>query len=170
MIKKLLGISIGAMLLLAVPIFAQAPESKAANTEREQTADVARIAEAKPGPAPVNVMRDYRGVRLGMTQEKVHAVMGNPSRKDQTWDEFKLDKDDLMTVHYDTGVVKEIQLYFADADRAPEFSQTVGDIEPTAKENGARFARHDIEGEHFWISMYESADNKITTVSFGRLP
>jgi hypothetical protein len=166
-----MGILFGAVLLLVAPVFAQAPESNVAQAQAKQTTDVARTTEEMPAtPEPITVMRDYRGVRLGMTTEEVRAVMGDPARKDQTWDEFKLSKGDLMTVHYDNGMVKAVQLYFTDADRAPEFVEVVGDIELTMKDNGARFARRVVQGEKFWVSMYQSGDKEITTVSFGQTP
>lgn len=167
MMIKSIGRLLGAILLLTVPVFAQEPESKAPS---EKAANVDTNVQETPVAEHINVMRDYHGVRLGMTSEEVRAVMGEPARKSQTWDEFKLDKNDLMTVHYDNDGAKAIQLYFTDSDRAPEFVEVVGDTELTQKENGAKFARRVVDAERFWVSMYQSADKKMTTVSFGRMP
>ena len=168
---RLMQIILGATLVVGVPVFEQEPVREVgpiATQSRVETSAIER--EKKEIAEATNVMRDYGGVRLGMPVEAVRTLMGDQTRRGENWDEFKLEKSDLMTVHYDNGVVKAIQLYFTDPDRAPEFAEVVGDIELTVKENGAKFARRDVEDEGFWVSMYQSADRTVTTISLGRVP
>lgn len=171
MTNKLMG-TIFMALLLAAPVFTQEPAPQVAQTPVAQAdAEMNAAPEETPAaPEPLKVLRDYRGIRLDMPMAEVRATLGEPARSDQGWDEFKLGKSDLMTVRYDNGVVKVIQLYFTDADRAPEFVEVVGDVELMPKDNGAQFARRVIADEHFWVSMYQSGDKKITSVSLGRQP
>lgn len=168
--NNLVGALFGAALFFSAQAFAQTSGTERTQKQTEQNGNnVATVTESAPKPAePVNVMRTYHGIQLGMSQDEVRKAAGKPDRQDKTWDEFKLEKDDLMTVRYDNGVVNVIQLYFTDADRAPEFVEVVGDAELTEKPNGAKFARRAIAAENFWVSMYQSADKKVTTVTIGR--
>jgi len=168
--SKLIGLAFGALLLLSAQGFAQTAGTEATQKQSEKNgSDVAVAAEGKPKVSETaNVMHGYRGIQLGMSQEDVHKAMGKPDRLDKTWDEFKLEKDDLMTVRYENGVVNVIQLYFTDAGRAPEFTEVVGDVELNQKANGAKFARRVISDEKFWVSMYQAGDKKTTTVTISR--
>jgi hypothetical protein len=85
------------------------------------------------------VLREYRGIKLGMNREQVKDAMDKPSQTSKDWDEFKLKDNDLMTVRYDEqGAVKTIQLYFTDAARAPEWEKTIGSAEIQQKPNGSK--------------------------------
>ncbi|MBS1786265.1 MAG: hypothetical protein JST85_01005 [Acidobacteria bacterium] len=160
----------GASLFFSAQVFAQTSGTEHTQKQSEQNGNnVVTVTDATPKSAePVNVMRSYHGIQLGMSQDEVHKAAGKPDRQEKTWDEFKLEKEDLMTVRYDNGKVNVIQLYFTDAERAPEFAEVVGDAELNEKPNGAKFARRAIAAENFWVSMYQSADKKVTTVTIGR--
>jgi hypothetical protein len=56
------------------------------------------------------VMSEYKGVKLGMNRDAVKTAVGNPASSSDTSDEFNLTGDDKMTVHYDNGEVRAIQL------------------------------------------------------------
>lgn len=115
------------------------------------------------------VLREYRGVKLGMNREQVKDAMDKPSQTSKDWDEFKLKDNDLMTVRYDDqGAVKTIQLYFTDAARAPEWEKTVGSAEIQQKPNGSKFARAVIKEENFWITMYQNSSGEVTTITISR--
>jgi len=171
LMSKLAGALLVATLFFSAQAFAQSAGAEGPQKQTGQNgSDVAAVAEGTPkATEPITVMRDYRGIHLGMSQDEVQKALGKPDRHDKTWDEFKLEKDDLMTVRYQDGVVNVIQLYFTDAERAPEFAEVVGgDMELTQKDNGARFARRVIPEEKFWVSMYQSGDKKVTTVTIGQ--
>jgi hypothetical protein len=113
-------------------------------------------------------MREYKGVKLGMKTDDVHAALGKPETTGENQEEYKIGADDLMTVHYDSGVVKSIQLYFADKTHAPAFKDVVGDVEITQTDTGARRARRDMTSEKFWVSMFQNKDASVTTVTISR--
>jgi len=113
-------------------------------------------------------MREYHGVKLGMKTDDVHTAAGKPETTGENQEEYKIGGDDLMTVHYDSGVVKSIQLYFADAKHAPAFKDVVGDVEITQTDTGARRARRDMTSEKFWVSMFQNKDASVTTVTISR--
>jgi len=134
--------------------------------------------EPKPessAPAPVaqltasaNVMRDYKGVKLGMKRDEVRAMMGKTELKEKDKDRFIINGDDRLTVYYDNDQAKAIQLYIVDAKNAPAWTKVVGDAEIVPMANGARHARREVREEQFWVSMYQSKDGSLTTITISR--
>lgn len=114
------------------------------------------------------VLREYHGVKLNMKRDDVLTVMGKPENSSDSSDEFKLTGDDTMTIHYDNGEVKAIQLAFLDAKNAPEWKDVVGNAEVNEMANGAKTARKTMEEEKFWVSIYKSADGSITRITISR--
>ncbi len=114
------------------------------------------------------VMSEYRGVKLGMKREAVKAALGNPENSSETSDDFNLPGDDKMTVHYDNGEVKAIQVAFSDPKHAPPWKDVVGDAELTEMANGAKAARKIMEAEKFWVSFYQTKDGTITRITISR--
>jgi hypothetical protein len=115
------------------------------------------------------ILREYRGVHLDMKQAEVHAKLGSPANGSESVDEFKLTGDDLMTVRYENGVVNAIQLMFLDAKNAPPFSEVIGDAKIEESESGRKTARKVMEAEKFWVSMSQSKDASMTTVTIKRM-
>lgn len=113
-------------------------------------------------------MSEYKGVKLGMKRDAVKTSLGNPASSSDTSDDFKLVGDDTMTVHYDNGEVKAIQLAFLDPKHAPAWKDVVGDAEVNEASNGAKIARKIIETEKFWVSIYQTKDAAITRITISR--
>jgi hypothetical protein len=114
------------------------------------------------------VMSEYRGVRLGLAKDAVRAAMGEPQNVTDTSEDFKLTGDDTMTVHYDNGQVKAIQLAFLDAKNAPAWKDVVGDAEINEMANGAKSARKMMDAEKFWVTMYQNKEATVTRVTISR--
>ena len=113
-------------------------------------------------------LHEFRGVKLGMKRDDVRKAMGNPENPGDDSDEFKLTGDDTMTVRYDNGEVKAIQLAFLDAKNAPAWKDVVGDAEINEMANGAKTARKVMEAERYWVSIYQSKDGAITRITISR--
>jgi len=109
------------------------------------------------------VMREFRGIKLGMKPDEVHTAMGKPGKTDENIEEFSLGGDDLLTINYDNGTVKAIRLYFTDAKKVPAWTEVVGDTEIKQNDSGAKFARR-VE-ENFWVSMFQNKDGTVTTIT-----
>ena len=118
--------------------------------------------------AQAKVMSEYKGVKLGMKRDAVKAAMGNPATSSDTSDEFNLPGDDTMTVHYDNGEVRAIQIAFLDSKNAPQWKDVVGDAEVSELANGAKTARKTMETEKFWVSIYQTKDKTITRITISR--
>jgi len=114
------------------------------------------------------VMREYKGVKLGMKRDEVKAALGAPENSSDTSDDFKLTGDDTMIVHYDNGEVRAIQLAFLDPKHAPAWKDVVGDAEVSEAPNGGKTARKVMEDEKFWVSIYQTKDASITRITISR--
>src|SRR5690242_17882173 len=68
-------------------------------------------------------MREFKGVKPGMKRDDARAAAGKPETSGDDMDEFKLNGDDTMTVRYDNGEVKAIQLAFLDPKNAPAWKE-----------------------------------------------
>jgi hypothetical protein len=126
-------------------------------------------ATQNPPPVPVKVMREYKGVKLGMTREQVHTALGKPATTSENMEDYKLTGDDTMTVHYEKSEVKAIQLSFLDPKNAPAWKDVVGETaEVTQLDNGAKHARTMVPEEKFWVSIYQSKDGSTTQITISR--
>ena len=126
-----------------------------------QDVDASHTAQAK-------AMSEYKGVKLGMKRDAVKAAMGNPATSNDTSDDFKLTGDDTMTVHYENGEVRAIQLQFLDAKNAPTWKDVVGDAEVNELANGNKAARKTVEAEKYWVSIYQTKDGSTTRITISR--
>jgi hypothetical protein len=114
------------------------------------------------------VMREFRGVKLGLKAEEVHAALGKPESPNENREDYKIGGDDMLTVHYDAGLVKAIQLYFTSPKNVPAWTEVVGDAEIQQNENGSKQARVVITAEKFWVAMYQNKDATVTTITISR--
>lgn len=113
-------------------------------------------------------MREFKGVKLGMKREEARAAAGKPESSSDDSDDFKLTGEDTMTIRYDNGEVKAIQLAFLDAKNAPAWKDVVGDAEVREMANGAKTARKVMESEKYWVSIYQSQDGSTTRITISR--
>jgi hypothetical protein len=120
------------------------------------------------GAAQAKVMHEFRGIKLGLKQAQVQAALGKPESASAEREEYKLGDEDLLTVHYDNGAVRAIQLYFTNPKNAPAWADVVGDAEVVENANGAKHARVVVRAENFWVSMYQSKDRSVTTITISR--
>ena len=126
-----------------------------------------RPAGASPS-AQAKVMSEFKGVKLGMKRDAVKAALGNPASSTDTSDDFNLTGNDTLTVHYDNGEVKAIQIAFLDSKNVPSWKDVIGDAQVNELEGGAKTARKTLEAEKFWVSMYQSKDGTTTRITISR--
>ena len=128
-------------------------------------------------PHPINsgqgsnqkVLREYHGVKLGMKREAVQTAMGaKPENPTDDSEDYKLTGEDTMTVRYENGEVKAIQLAFLDPKNAPAWKDVVGDAEVNELANGAKTARKTVEQDKFWVSIYKNQDGYIVRITISR--
>jgi hypothetical protein len=155
-----------------MPSLAQeATQQKEARTsEGTLTQPVGHEAVNSSSPKEIKVMREYRGIKLGMQRAGVRDALGKPELSETGKDRFKIGGEDRLTVHYDNDNVKLIQLYFFKSDRTPKWADVVGNTEIEQRPDGSKLARVDIPDEKFWVSMYVSQSGDLTTVNISRSP
>jgi hypothetical protein len=114
-------------------------------------------------------LREFHGVKLGMKREAVQTAMATkPEASSEDNEDYKLTGDDTMTVHYENGEVKAIQLAFQDAKNAPAWNDVVGDAEVNELPNGAKTARKTMDQEKFWVSIYKNQDGTTVRITISR--
>jgi hypothetical protein len=113
-------------------------------------------------------MREFRSVKLGLKAGEVRALMGQPELAEKDKERYKLGGDDRLTVYYDQGTVRAIQLYFTNPAQAPAWAEVVGDAEVQQHENGSRRARRAVSEENFWVAMYQNKSGTMTTITISR--
>jgi len=119
-------------------------------------------------PQDKKVLTEFRGVRLGMKADQVHTALGKPASVVETREEFNFEGDNQLTIHYENGEVRAIQIAFMESGKAPNWTEVVGDAEVNQMESGAKFARKVVNAEHFWVSMYRSKDGTMTRITISR--
>ena len=114
------------------------------------------------------VMSEFRGVRLGFTAEQVKGALGAPATKSDNREDFTFDGDNQLSLHYENGAVKAMQISFIDATKAPDWAQVVGDAQIEEMANGAKSARKVVKTENYWVTMYRSKDGTIVRITISR--
>jgi hypothetical protein len=118
--------------------------------------------------APVKAMREYKGVKLGLKRDQVHTALGKPTNSSDNSEDYNLTGEDQMTVHYDNGEVKAIQLVFLEPKNAPAWNDVVGDAEVNQTDTGAKHARRVVAKDNFWVSIWQSKDSSITRITISK--
>lgn len=126
------------------------------------------VKSAAPSTLQTKVMNQFRGVKLGMKTAEVRAALGAPENSSDASDDFKLTGEDTMTVRYDNGEVKAIQIAFLDPKNAPAWKEVVGDAEVNTMESGAKNARKVMDAEKFWVTMYQNKEGTITRITISK--
>lgn len=116
------------------------------------------------------VLREFHGVKLGMKRDAVQSAMNaKPENSSDDSEDYKLTGDDTMTVRYENGEVKAIQLAFLEPKNAPAWKDVVGDAEVNELANGAKTARQTIEKEKFWVSIYQNKEATLVRITISRI-
>lgn len=116
------------------------------------------------------VLREFHGVKLGMKRDAVQAAMkSKPENPSDDSEDYKLTGDDTMTIRYENGEVKAIQLAFLEPKNAPAWKDVVGDAEVNELANGAKTARQTIEKEKFWVSIYQNKEGTMVRITISRI-
>jgi hypothetical protein len=148
------------------PLAAQQKEAQpsgSAVTQQEGQVDA-----LSPVPKAINVMREYRGIKLGMKRDEVRDAIGKPELSDKGQDTFKIGDDDRLTTYYDDDSVKAIQLYFFESKKVPNWVDVIGDTKIEERPDGAKVTRVEVPEENFWVSMYQSKSGALTTITISR--
>jgi hypothetical protein len=148
------------------PLTAQQKEPQASGSATTQQEGQTAVISA--APKEIKVMREFRGIKLGMKRDEVRDALGKPELSDKSQDNFKIGGDDRLTAHYDKDSVKAIQLYFLESKKAPNWVDVVGDTEIEQRPDGSKVTRAEVSEEDFWVSMYQNKSGDVTIITISR--
>ncbi len=104
---------------------------------------------------------DFRGAKLGMTQEEVREKLGTPVLKDAELDYFVISDTVTAQVVYDaTHKVRMISVDYANGAGAPDYRTVVGQ-ELASRPDGSAYAMVRYESRGFWVSYSRTAGTVI---------
>ncbi|MCI0660000.1 MAG: hypothetical protein L0220_02895 [Acidobacteria bacterium] len=98
--KLLLPIFITLVVKVA-PLLAQQKAARSSESVGQETIAAASLKNIK-------VMREFRGIRLGMKRDDVRDALGKPEISESGKDRFKLGGDDRLTAHYDNDSISRL--------------------------------------------------------------
>ncbi len=156
------------LILLALVVFALGSLLTNARQKRSAPKPVpaaARPAEAAPAEAAEPLMREYKGVRLGMTAGEARQKLGEPADKGDQQDFYLFSESESAQIFYDAShQVKAISVQYAGAS-APTPKNVLGaDIEPSP--DGSVHRRVNYRRAGCWVSYSRTAgEQPLVTVS-----
>ena len=100
---------------------------------------------------------EYKGVRLGMTADEVHAKLGNPMLKDAELDYYVFSDSETAQIAYDPNhKAKAISVDYSGGAGAPDFKNVVGTALDT-RADGSQYKVVRYESLGFWVSYNRTA-------------
>jgi len=148
------------MLALAVLVF-MAVAARGQDISPETATGISNSTADQP------LMRDYRGVQIGMPAEEVRKKLGAPADKGDTQDFFLLSDRESAQVFYDKSqkVLAISVQYTGDLSAAPTPKALLGaDVPPRADGSVYRLVKYQRAG--YWVSYSRTAgDAPVVTVS-----
>lgn len=114
---------------------------------------------------------DYKGVKIGMTADEVHKLLGNPTQSVDEQDFYIVSPTETVQVCYDKSqTVHAISTdYFGAGNGAPDHREVVGG-EVTTRDDGSTWKLVRYEKSGFWVSYNRTAGTPATvTVTIQRI-
>ncbi|HYH87557.1 MAG TPA: hypothetical protein VEX60_19030 [Pyrinomonadaceae bacterium] len=159
------------LVLLALAIFALGSllvraQKNAAKTGPDATPNVGISAPVTDEP----LLREYRGVRLGMTIEEARIKLGVPADKSDQQDFYIFSETESAQIFYDASrkVLAVSAQYAGDGAGTPNAKSILG-TDVQAREDGSVYKIVKYERAGYWVSYSRTAgDIPIVTVSMKR--
>lgn len=117
------------------------------------------------------VMKEFKGVKLGDTQDAVHKLLGSPTHTSEASEDFTLGGEDSMSVVYDDQKkVRSIVIYvYGKSDKIPGHEDITGDAKLQTNPDGSSLCKLTLDKEEIFISFFQSAgESPMTVVTISR--
>ena len=117
------------------------------------------------------VMKEFRGVSIGMTADDVRKKLGNPTDKGDEQDFFVLSEHETVQVVYDkTHKVSALSFDFSSGARDVPDPKTVFGSDVEAKADGSIYKMVRYTKAGYWLSYNRTAGNQaLTSLTFQRI-
>lgn len=153
------------LVLLALVVFALGSLLVRAQKNTPKTAPAAQTT-ANSADADTPLLREYRGVTLGMTAEDARKKLGEPVDKSDTQDFYTFSETESAQIFYDAArKVLAISAHYTVGGAAPDAKTVLGSDVPT-KEDGSAYKLVEYKRAGCWVSYSRTAgDAPVVTVS-----
>ena len=153
------------LVLLALVVFALGSLIVHARKNTPKTAPAAQTT-ANSADADGPLLRDYRGVTLGMTAEEARRKLGEPADKSDAQDFYVFSETESAQIFYDAArQVLAISAQYAGGGAAPDAKTVLGSDVP-AQEDGSAYKMVEYKRAGCWVSYSRtSGDAPVVTVS-----
>ena len=150
--------------LLALAVFALGTLLVHAQKNTPKTAQTQTA--AAPADADAPLLREYRGVTLGMTAEEARKKLGEPMDKSDAQDFYTFSETESAQIFYDaTRKVLAISAHYTGGGAAPDAKTVLGsDVPPQA--DGSAYKMVEYKRAGCWVAYSRTAgDAPMVTVS-----
>ncbi|HEX8290241.1 MAG TPA: hypothetical protein VF570_00720 [Pyrinomonadaceae bacterium] len=154
------------LVLLALAVFALGSLLAHAQKNTPKTTAPTQTA-AGSADADTPLLREYRGVTLGMTAEEARKKLGEPADKSDAQDFYTFSETESAQIFYDASrKVMAISAHYAGGAAGTPDAKTVLGTDVPAKEDGSAYKMVEYKRAGCWVSYSRTAgDAPIVTVS-----
>ncbi len=154
------------LVLLALVIFALGSLCVRAQKNTSKTAPAAQT-NANSADADGPLLREYRGVTLGMTAEGARRKLGEPADKSDTQDFYTFSETESAQIFYDgSRKVMAISAHYTGVGAGTPDAKTVLGSDVPTNEDGSAYKMVEYKRAGCWVSYSRTAgDAPIVTVS-----
>ncbi len=144
-------------------------------TVSAQTATIGTKAAGEQAAAkPLPLMKEIRGVKLGMTKDEVTDQLGGSEQSDKRGMFYEFSGDQSMQISLTPeGTVSQIAIFYNGKDaKAPSVSDVFGpDVAVEPAENGSVYKMMRYKDANLWIafSLTNPADRPMTVITMKRI-
>jgi hypothetical protein len=153
------------LVLLALVVFALGSLLVHAQKHTPKTAPTQTAAGSTDADTPL--LREYRGVTLGMTAEEARRKLGEPADKSDTQDFYTFSETESAQIFYDgSRKVLAISAHYTGGGAGTPNAKAVLGTDVPAKEDGSAYKMVEYKRAGCWVSYNRTAGNApIVTVS-----
>jgi hypothetical protein len=143
-------------------------------TEEMKAATATTTATATPPPPPLPVLQDYKGIKIGMTEDEVRDKLGKPKVSDQTGYFYVFSDEEQAQVGFDAEQkVNMIAVFYAaEHENKPQYRDVFGADAAAAhqKDDGSIYNVVNYPQAGYWVAYSRLAGDKaMVTVTMQKM-
>lgn len=141
------------------------PEEQATASAQTKTEELKSV--------PIPVLQDYKGIKIGMTQDEVRDKLGKPEVNDATGYFYVFSDDERAQIGFDAD--KKVNMiavfYSADNEKKPQYADVFGpDSTAVAKDDGSIYNLVSYPQAGYWVAYSRlPGDDALVTVTMQKI-